>query len=78
MSDKITCKECMRFICECLAQDNSSQRCLDLKDHLENCEECKEYFKSVKLTIDCYKKYNVNIPEEAHKKLMNFLNLDEK
>jgi len=77
MKETISCKEVMRYICECLAKDTSSERCLALKDHLDNCEDCREYFKSVKLTIDCYQKYNVELPENVHKKLMDFLKLDD-
>lgn len=78
MKEKISCKEVMKYVCECLAQDTSSERCLALKDHLDNCESCTEYFKSVKLTIDCYQKYDVKLPDTAHKKLLKFLNLEEK
>ena len=77
MKKSVSCKEVMSYVCECLAQDTSSQKCLDLKAHLDDCEECKEYFKSVKLTIDCYQKYNAELPEDVHKKLMNFLNLKD-
>jgi predicted anti-sigma-YlaC factor YlaD len=77
MKEKVSCKEVMRYVCECLAQDTSSERCIALKDHLDECNECREYFKSVELTIDCYRQYNVELPQSAHKKLMNFLKLDE-
>jgi predicted anti-sigma-YlaC factor YlaD len=77
MKEKVSCKEVMRYVCECLAQDTSSDRCLELKEHLENCENCREYFKSVELTIDCYRKYNVELPKNVHAKLMNFLNLND-
>lgn len=77
MSKEVTCKDVMRYICECLAEDTSSERCLSLKSHLEECKDCTEYFKSVELTIDCYRKYNVDIPGDAHKRLMNFLNLED-
>jgi len=77
MKETVSCKEVMHYVCECLAQDTSSERCIDLKEHLDSCEDCREYFKSVKLTIDCYQKYNVELPENAHKKLMDFLKLDD-
>ncbi|HSP87413.1 MAG TPA: hypothetical protein VLN45_04725 [Ignavibacteriaceae bacterium] len=77
MKEEVSCKEVMRYVCECLAQDESSDRCLSLKNHLDSCEDCKEYFKSVKLTIDCYQKYNVKLPEDVHKKLMNYLKLED-
>lgn len=75
--NNIECKEVMKYVCECLAQDTASDRCLSLRDHLDNCENCREYFKSVQLTIDCYQKYNVDLPEDAHKKLMEFLKLED-
>jgi predicted anti-sigma-YlaC factor YlaD len=77
MRKEISCKDVKRYVCECLAEDTSSERCLDLKDHLENCDDCQEYFKSVELTIDCYRKYNVELPQNAHKKLMDFLKLED-
>ena len=75
MKEEVTCKEVMRYVCECMAQDTSTERCIALKEHLENCENCQQYFKSVELTIDCYRKYNVKVPEDVHKKLMDFLDL---
>jgi predicted anti-sigma-YlaC factor YlaD len=77
MKETVSCKDVMRYVCECLAQDTSSERCLALKEHLDNCGHCREYFNSVKLTIDCYQKYNVELPDNTHKKLMDFLKLDK-
>jgi len=77
MKEKVSCEDVMKYVCECLAQDTSSDRCKALKHHLDNCDSCLNYFKSVQLTIDCYQKYNVEIPEDAHKKLMDFLNLED-
>jgi hypothetical protein len=77
MIKEVTCKDVMRYVCECLAEDTSSERCLALKNHLETCDNCKQYFKSVELTIDCYRKYNVELPKDVHKRLMDFLKLEE-
>lgn len=77
MSKVISCKDVKRYVCECLAEDTSSERCLALKKHLDSCKECQKYFKSVELTIDCYRKYNVKMPKNVHKKLMNFLELED-
>lgn len=77
MKEKVSCKEVMSYVCECLAEDISSDRCLALKEHLEECADCKQYLKSVELTIDCYKNYNAELPKNVHKKLMNFLNLSD-
>ncbi len=74
---KVTCLEVMSHICDSLGEDLDSERCKDIKYHLENCQECTNYFKSVEITIDYYKKYNVELPPKAHKRLMSFLELDE-
>lgn len=73
---KITCKEAMRHICEILGEDLNSEKCAPVKEHLEECAGCRDYFKSVEITIDCYRKYNVEMPENAHARLMKFLDLE--
>jgi predicted anti-sigma-YlaC factor YlaD len=71
------CKEVMQHICESLGEDLNSEKCVAIKHHLDNCSGCQSYFKTVELTIDLYKKYNVQMPEDAHKRLMSFLNLSD-
>lgn len=71
------CKDVMHHICESLGEDLNSERCIAIKEHLEDCSNCQTYFKTVELTIDYYKKYNVELPEGAHNRLMSFLNLED-
>lgn len=71
------CKDVMQHICESLGEDLNSDKCVAIKHHLENCPNCKSYFDSVKITINLYKNYNVEIPKQAHDKLMNLLNLND-
>lgn len=73
----VTCKDVMHHICESLGEDLNSERCVAIKTHLDECNGCKSYFKTVELTIDFYKKYNVEMPKDAHNRLMNFLNLND-
>jgi predicted anti-sigma-YlaC factor YlaD len=72
-----TCKDVMAHICDNLGEELNSSRCISIKAHLEECDNCKHYFKSVETTIDFYKKYNVTISEEAHRRLMDCLGLKE-
>jgi len=74
---KPKCKDVMQHICESLGEELNSEKCAAIKQHLDNCEDCKSYFKTVELTIDYYKKYNVDIPKDAHSRLMNFLDLSD-
>lgn len=74
---EITCKEVMKHVCESLGEDLNDEKCLNVKKHLDACPHCREYFKSVEITIECYRKYNVEVPEEAHSRLMKVLGLEE-
>jgi len=73
----ITCKEVMKHVCESLGENLDDEKCRDVKKHLDSCPQCREYFKSVEITIECYRKYNVKVPDEAHNRLMKFLDLEE-
>ena len=74
---KPNCKDVMQHICESLGEELNSERCVAIKQHLDDCPDCKNYFKTVELTIDYYKKYNVEVTEKAHSRLMNFLDLED-
>lgn len=75
--DKITCKEVMSHICDSLGEDLDSPKCIAIKNHLDECPDCSNYFKSVEKTIEFYKKYDVELPKNAHTRLLNILGLDE-
>lgn len=72
-----TCKEVMSHICDNLGEELDSPKCVELKNHLEHCDNCKHYFNSVGTTIEFYKKYNVELPSEAHNRLLDLLGLKE-
>jgi predicted anti-sigma-YlaC factor YlaD len=72
---KVTCKTVMNHICENLGEDLNSEKCIAIKNHLDHCDNCKNYFNSVEQTIEFYKKYNINLPNEAHERLLNVLGL---
>ena len=73
----ISCKDAMKHICDNLGEDNGTERCKCVKKHIEGCEHCKNYFSSVEKTIDYYKAYCPDLPDECHKRLMDFLKLEE-
>lgn len=77
MENNITCKDVMNHICDNLGEEINSPRCVAIKSHLDGCESCKCYFKSVETTISFYKQYNVDLTVDAHKKLLTILGLEE-
>lgn len=71
------CKDVMQHICESLGEELNSERCVAIKQHLDDCPNCQNYFKTVELTIDFYKKYEADLPKGAHDRLMSYLNLED-
>jgi predicted anti-sigma-YlaC factor YlaD len=69
------CREVMKHICNNLGEELDSPKCAAIKTHLEKCDKCQNYFNSVETTIEFYKKYNVQLSEEAHNRLIKFLGL---
>ena len=76
-NEMITCSEVKKHVCENLGEDLNDEKCLSVKKHLDTCPDCREYFKSVEITIECYRKYNAEVSEEAHSRLMKMLGLEE-
>ncbi len=74
--EKVSCREVMHHICDNLGEDLDSPKCQAIKEHLDNCENCQKYFDSVEKTIKFYKTYNVELKEDAHKRLLNYLGLE--
>ncbi len=74
---KITCQDVADYICKTLAEDIDSPQCAEIKEHLEHCDNCSKYFKSVQDTIVFYKKYNVEVDDECHARLMKYLDLED-
>lgn len=77
MKNKIDCKDVMNHICDSLGEDLNSPKCIDIKTHLEICSSCQKYFTSVDSTISFYKKYNVELDNEGHNRLLSVLGLDD-
>jgi hypothetical protein len=73
----VSCKEVMSHICDNLGEDMDSPRCRAIKEHLENCDGCQNYFSSVNGTIDLYKEYNAELSKDSHTKLLDCLGLSE-
>jgi predicted anti-sigma-YlaC factor YlaD len=77
MNEKVSCKDVMSHICESLGEDLNSPKCMAIKEHLSGCPDCTKYFASMGKTIEFYKNYDCHPSPEAHKRLMDFLGLDD-
>jgi predicted anti-sigma-YlaC factor YlaD len=73
----VNCKDVMSHICESLGEELQSERCKAIRAHLDECRSCQQYFSSVEQTIGFYRKYEINLPEDAHGRLMKSLGLED-
>lgn len=74
---KTKCKDVMNHICDNLGEDLDSPKCIAIKEHLHSCGKCQKYYKSINITIESYKTYEVKITDDVHNNLMKYLGLDD-
>jgi hypothetical protein len=74
-NDKIVCKDVMNFICENFDCNKDPKLYKEISQHLENCTDCNKYLSSIKSMVEYYRKYNAELPEEAHDRLLDILGL---
>lgn len=62
----------MSELCNYLGEDLDSPMCLELKEHVDNCEICQEYLRSMKSTVMILKKLQVekDAPEDLVRKIL--------
>ena len=75
--EKMKCKDVISHICENLGEEKNSDKCIELKKHLEECPCCQNYYNTVGKTIELYKCCGDELSEDAHKRLMEKLGLTE-
>ncbi len=70
-------KKIIGELCNYMGYDLDSSMCKELEEHVKQCPECREYIKSIKLTVnlckDAYKEEPV--PDEVKDNLLKKLNL---
>ena len=76
-TDNLTKEELMKYICSILGENLEFFKNDEMKKLVANREECKKLLKSLDITIECYRNYNVEVSKETHDRLINFLGLEE-
>jgi hypothetical protein len=76
-NNDVSCKDVMSHICDSLGEELNSPKCQAIRSHMESCDGCQKYFNSVETTIDFYKNYNVEVTDDTHNRLLDFLDLKE-
>jgi hypothetical protein len=51
------CRNVFRHICDRLDADLDSRQCRAIKRHLDGCPDCVTYLRSLKQTVELYRRY---------------------
>ncbi|MGD8779211.1 MAG: hypothetical protein PVH88_09665 [Ignavibacteria bacterium] len=71
-------KDLLKCICGNLGEDLDKLNAEELKELIDSNEKCKNFLKSLNMTVECYQKYNVEVNEDMHERLIDYLGLKEK
>jgi hypothetical protein len=70
-------KQLIKMICDNLGEDLDKLKAEEVKVAVTSSDKCMKLIKSLDLTVECYKKYNVEVTEDMHKRLMDFLGFEK-
>jgi predicted anti-sigma-YlaC factor YlaD len=73
---KIECRQVLKIVCEEYNfNDENDSMNLKIKQHLEVCEDCRNYVNSLQKIIISYKNYEVKVEEDCSLRLLKNLGL---
>jgi hypothetical protein len=75
--DNLSKEEIMKYICSNLGENLEFFKNDEIKKLVSGSEECRQLLKSLDITIECYRNYNVEVSKESHDKLIDYLGLNE-
>lgn len=75
LKTNLTCKEVINQVCEHLGELPDSPLCIAIQEHMKNCQNCNNFYDQLEKTVKLFKQYNIDLPEGAHERLLNFLGL---
>lgn len=68
------CSKAYRYICDNLDEKLDSPRCRQIRQHLDDCPECRAYLASIKTTIALFQAAPApRVPADTHRRLMRVL-----
>lgn len=70
---KMTCEQVLDYVCEDLEVSSDSPTCRKIREHLAECPKCSAYLKSLRTTVDLYRRYDILVPAELHDRVMESL-----
>ncbi len=72
---EITCADVVNFICEQFGEDDASERCRLIREHIQSCPDCSEYCNSMDKMIALYRAASPDFPPEVREHLFKSLGM---
>lgn len=80
MTRELKHKDTLEKLCDDLSTDIDGELCDEVKEHLEECPECRVYVDTLKQTVYLYRgdyEQDNGIPDDVSDRLFKVLNLDD-
>ena len=74
----ISCKDVLDYICTHFDEDDASERCRQVHEHLTNCPDCGSFYQSMDKMVGLYRVSSPCFSEEAKKVLLQSLGIGDK
>jgi hypothetical protein len=74
-TENISCEDVLTFICEQFGEEDDSDRCRAVKEHLDHCPDCGKYCTSMESMIGLYRAASPEFPDHAKRILLNALGI---
>jgi hypothetical protein len=72
------CQEVLDYICGHFGEDENSDRCIEMKKHLQSCPDCGKYCDSLEKMIGLYRAASPDFPERARDTLLEAIGVTDK
>ena len=74
----MNCDEILAQMCDELSEDINSEVCLEIKNHLKTCSECRAQLTSMKKAVNLFKCLDdKDVPDNIHGRLLQLLNVQD-
>lgn len=72
----IPCADVVTYICESFGEDDNSERCRTIKEHITKCPDCSSYCDSMEKMIALYRASSPDFPASVREHLYKTLGMN--
>ena len=72
------CEELLKRVCDDLSENINSDLCQKLRDHLQDCDDCRNQVETMRETVSLYQCLKEKkVPRDIHERLLKMLNVED-